>query len=278
MEPQRPAIQTSPILTEELRHLMSEVEELRQETKSIMCRCTDPDCPFQATPRSDEDPTDEESTEEDLSHEDSDEEDRSPDLGFGSMEKIYKGSGNIRFSLPHVDLIKLSSPPSISLSTTSNPLSLSLTNIPRRVQKRADGTIVENDYPGFYSSNRKSKKKKRLTGICSMTNLNHLDVCSAEVPPLVDCQVDQDGTITTDYTFSRQAPERKNVRSSRTKKLSLVHTSSNPTIYRRKSAGPVSFYTKDLTRHASVPAIEKNLVDRIRAKSTLIPARHSIAV
>ncbi len=285
VEPQTPTLTTSLALTEELRRLMLEVEELREETKSIICNCTDPNCPFLAAVPSASDivSTDDESVDDDIPHEDdSDEEDRSPDLGFGSMERIFKGniSENIRFSLPYMDLMKVHSPPMMSLAASrinSNPMSLSLTNIPRGVQKRADGTIVENDYPGFYCSNRKSKKKKRLTGISSMSGLNHLGVMSTEVPPMADCQVDQDGTITTgkDYTFSRQAPERKNVRSPRSgvKKISLEHVNSNPIISRRESGGTSS---SDLMRHSSVPSIEKKSIDRMRTKFQQI--RHSIAM
>ena len=214
--------------------------------------------------------------ESDVPMEDSDEEDRSPDLGFGSMERIYKHTS--LFSLPQVDLARFTTP-LMSLTGADNLMSLSLTNIPRGIQKRADGTIVENDYPGFYCSNRKSKKKSRLTGICSMSHLNRLDVCSTEVPPMADCQVDQDGILTTgkDYTFSRGAPERKKIRSPRygIKKISLEHVNSNPIISRRKYAVPASHI--DLARHSSVPSIEKKFVDKIRSKFSQ-HARHSIAV
>jgi len=258
---------------------MLEVEQLREETSTIICNCKDPNCPFQGPARSSDIPTDEESSiESDIPMEDSDEEDRSPDLGFGSMERIHTYTSH--FSLSHMDLVKHPKIMSLTGSTpTNNPLSLSLTNIPRGIQKRADGTIVENDYPGFYCSNRKSKKKRRLTGICSMSHLNRLDVCSTEVPPMADCQVDQDGAVTTgkDYTFSRGAPERKKVRSPRnssTKKISLGHVNSNPVISRRKSTGPTTHV--DLARHSSVP-IEKKFVDKIRSKFSQ-HTRHSIAV
>lgn len=259
---------------------MKEVEKMREETKSITCNCNDICCPFSTAVKSDE-----ESLEGDIEEEDDEfEEERSPDLGFGSMEMIYQRKCNNvkkQFKLPSV------SPP-LPQQNTSLPLSgsTSLTNIPRGVQKRADGTIIENDYPGFYCSSRKSKKKRRLTGGFSMTHLNRLDVCSVEVPPLADCQVDQDGVITTnkDYRFSREAPERKNIRSPLTymKRLSLVHTNSNPistAAYRKISAGPFMCSSIDLTRHSSVPRIEMSLADNLRAKIVLQTSnRHSIAL
>ena len=234
---------------------MNEVEKLREETRSIICNCSNPCCPFLTEVTSIE--------VEHLADEDQDfEEEISPDFGFGSMETIYPNKCNRnRFSLPNVAQLQFYQQHHCQLHQDHFSNSTSLTNIPRGVQKRADGTILENDYPGFYCSSRKSKKKKRWMGSFSVAHLNRLEVCSVEVPPLADCQVDQDRVSATneDYVFSRRAPERKNMRSPHgiNKRYKLQHTDSNLTAYRRASADPLSIdqSLKELMRHSSVPSI-----------------------
>lgn len=168
---------------------MLQVAELRQETESIVCTCRDPDCPFNAAAENEDDET-------------SGSEKESPDLGFGSMEFI---AGYRRGSYSS---IQLNPPPITYRRPLAHSTSVSLTNIPRVVlRRRADGTILEKDYPGW-----RNRQYRPLGGGFSMSHLNQLDVSlNEEQEP--DCLVDQDGlTSGHDYMFSRKAPERRLVR------------------------------------------------------------------
>ena len=189
--------------------LMEDVKKLREETKTIICTCNKPDCPFNAA-------FDEESESGDES---------SPDLGFGSMELVNK-----RYSFPVVH-----SPPNSNRRKPSLPVnSTSLTNIPRGVQKRADGTIVEYNYPGFYNRNR--WQAPVLRNGFSTSYLNYLDVCPIEKEE-ADCRVDQDGPVSNeDYFFSRAAPERKIISPRSGRKKSSLETLNLPRMSRHSSA------------------------------------------
>lgn len=186
---------------------MLQVAELRQQTETIVCTCSDPECPFNATSAETED----------------DEVDffcrmekESPDLGFGSMELIpcRRKNENPVFRHSLSNPIQLNPPPSSHKQPLARSSSASLTNINRRVQRRSDGTILEKDYPGFYTTG-KNRKCRPLGGGFSMSHLSHLDVSFSE-PLEADCLVDQDGLMSNhDYMFSRKAPERRLVRNVR---------------------------------------------------------------
>lgn len=249
------------VVNQELQLLLKEVEQLRADTSEITCKCNNPDCPFSNREREGKIASVE-------SEEDEEEEvkQRSPDLGFGSMETIKEKSSSQqqqqsnRHSLQNIPFRLSPAPPRHSSKTTSlsSNISTSLTNIPRGtigpLQRRADGTIVENDYPGFYNSERCSNN---MRGGFSMTHLNRLDVMPFNVE---DCQVDQDGLINSseDYMFSREAPERKLVKSAGRKRSLLEHSNSNPlsstsrklslSIARQSSAGA-------FPRKGSVPTV-----------------------
>lgn len=253
----------STVLTSELRLLLAQVTELREETESIQCHCNDPDCPFSAERR--ESRTDLCVAEE------------SPDLGFGSMEFIpYRKSKptshcshpSSRYSLPY-PIPQLQPPPATHRYPLARSCS-SLTNIPRGV-KRADGTILENDYPGFYSTGRRN----RLRGGYSLTHLNQLGVNLSEEPE-ADCQVDQDGLMMSnhDYMFSRKAPERRLVRNVRRE-----HHNSSPVQSSRRISDDALCMTRHSSaevfrRHISVPSANEGAIARDPGLMDLIRLRN----
>ena len=221
----------SSILTGELKLLMKEIEQLREGTEAISCNCSNPDCPFNTARRDAEN--------------DSERGENSPDLGFGSMEVI-----NDRFNHSVTE-----SCGSLPLSLLTTPLnsrhllsrnSTSLTNIPRGIQKRADGTIVEHDYPWSHTG------EKRRSSLYSNFSTKHLNVIVADSME-EDCRVDQDGvTSNEDYKFTREAPERKIItRSSKAGKRKSIyeylpsfqginnHVRSKPQMSRYSSAGVI---------------------------------------
>lgn len=249
-------------LTTELQFLLEEVVRLREETSSIECNCSNPNCPFNAS-------ADEKESESDEDLKDS------PDLGFGSMDiqdlNCKKSHPKkVRYSLQHS--LNLAPLPLTHRKQLSNH-STSLTNISRGVQKRADGTILEHDYrPGLHG-----KRKHGLFSGFSLSHLNRLKVCFNEALE-ADCQVDQDGlTSNHDYMFSREAPERRIKRSRKRDQSSQAP--------RKFSEGPLSIYRHSsadvISRHSSVPSIESSTVDRLanfsRLQSCPDAKGHSIA-
>lgn len=170
---------------------------------------------------------------------DEDSEKKSPDLGFGSMEALREKDNRtnkqeitkrrVHYNISPTLPLRLESPP----SSHSRPLGLSavsasksLTNIPRGVQKRADGTILECDYPG---SHGRGKRNGMISGF-STSHLNRLDVTFDKTHD-ADCLVDQDEpTNTEDYMFNRKAPERKLSRNWRKESSFFNHHKSSDTI------------------------------------------------
>ena len=220
-----------PYLTTELRRLLREVTTLREEASSYTCNCSDPDCPFTAEAGLEVDSCDEELEKE------------SPDLGFGSMEVILsqkkdKPKHSTRHSLPYP--LALIPPPS---TYKQRPLTQSTCNIntcgATRAQKRADGTILEYDYPGW-------ERRKMRSGL-SLNYLNRLDVCFNEALE-ADCQVDQDGITNhcEEYSFSRQAPERSRVFKVSKKTDHQMNSSNSINSLRKTSAGVLT-----MVRHSS---------------------------
>ena len=243
---------------------MEEVSGLREETKEITCKCTDPNCPFNEP-------------ESNYFDEEEEDEKKSPDLGFGSMEGIDKQCkrqhnssrhGTNRHSLP-LSLKLIPPPPSSRQRTGLSRNSTSLTNIPRGMQKRADGTILEFDYPGA-----RRERKNGLTSGFSMTHLNRLDVHFNEELE-EDCQVDQDGLLTSnhDYMFSRQAPERKILRNGK----SANKRESNST---KDLNSCINTIGKDLIcpiSRTNSSHSTSSLANRRVSDGTLCMARHSSA-
>lgn len=222
-------------LTTELRHLLREVTTLREEAESYTCTCSDPDCPFSAAEDLETDSYDEEAEKE------------SPDLGFGSMEMILSDKKSSRRSLPYpLTLVPAPSTYKKRPHTTQSTCNINTCGITcgtRAQQKRADGTILESDYPGW-------ERRKMRSGL-SLNYLNRLDVCFNEALE-ADCQVDQDGITTYDseeYSFSRQAPERSRVLKVSSKKVDQTSSVSSSTLLlvkRKTSAGPLR-----MVRHSS---------------------------
>ena len=207
----------TPFLNAELQYLLDEVAQLRRETDSYRCSCNLPDCPFNNNNNNSVTVKE---------HFDVESEKESPDLGFGSMEDLNRRQTDrdsknskkmVRYSMPPTMKLQLESPPlshhrPLSLSAAA-ATSKSLTNIPRGVQKRADGTILEADYPGRHGQVER-RKHSTFSGF-SMAHLSRLSV-SFEESLEADCLVDQDGLMNNeDYIFVRQAPERKLVRNVR---------------------------------------------------------------
>lgn len=234
---------------------MQEVEELREETSSIRCSCHDPNCPFNTA-------EDKESVESDAAKD-------SPDLGFGSMEFLNHNNyyhqsetpAGIGKDMPSVPL-RLSSPPSHyrgrQLRFSNN--STSLTNITRGLQMRADGTILENDYPLAHHT-------RRTRNGFSMSHLNRLDVNFFDDFE-ADCQVDQDGlTSNQDYSFSREAPERRKIRKDSSPQ---AHHRALLAMSRHSSADAVK-----IVRHASVP-MEKIALDSWLVKLKNFPFKRVV--
>lgn len=243
---------------------MLQIAELRQETETIVCTCSDPECPFNATSAETED--DEADffcrTEKD-----------SPDLGFGSMELIPCGKDpTFRYSISNP--IQLDPPPSSHKQSLARSTSTSLTNINKGVQKRSNGTILENDYPGFYRT-EKNRKCRPLGGGFSMSYLNRLDVNVSEELK-ADCLVDQDGlTSNHDYMFSRKAPERRlvrNVRREHRSSTSLAvqskHRNSDGALSMMRQSSADGFYN----RHSTASTLEPGF---LRLKNLEIK-RHTI--
>ena len=227
---------------------MQQVAQLREETASLTCDCSSPDCPF----KSQEEHTQQQQQQDD-SCSSSLAEKESPDLGFGSMEFLPWATTTTK-SLP-APLPLHPAPASVAYrrgNLKRNTLSTSLTNIPRGVQKRADGTIIEQDYPGFYSpDSKRSYRGNRLTNGFSMSHLNRLEVCFNEELE-ADCQVDQDGlTSNHNYMFSRKAPERRNI------VIRREQSNSSTSSQRRRSEIPMPTFKQSLVdmvscRHSSI--------------------------
>ena len=268
----------SDLLTPELIILLKEVEKLREETASIICNCRESGCPFATEIKCDYEKThvkteeltnvkgdvakEYEKNEQD--HENF-KESKCPDF-MELMCPRKSDNSTSQFSLPR---IQLTSPP-LSYHHDhhhSDPIiNSSSTNTPRGTQKRVDGTILESDYPDFFCSSSSSKYKKKYFGGFSLTShLNRLDICSIEVSQHADCKVDEGGENRTnkDYKFSREAPERKNVRSHTEKnRICLDHSLTKSTPIRRKGFQRISLGlptqnkcpSRELTRQFSVPA------------------------
>jgi hypothetical protein len=216
---------------------MVQVAELRKETEMIVCTCIDPECPFNCISSDDE------------------AEKESPDLGFGSME--FTPCKNKEASSRHSVAWNMQLNPTQTLrrKTLAHSTSTSLTNIPKGVQKRSDGTILEGDYPGAYS--RGKTRSRPLGSGFSMSHLNRLDVNFSEGQES-DCQVDQDGlTSNQDYMFNRKAPERRLL----SRNLRRDNRNSPP-VGHRKSDGVLSLMRYSSSgeicqRHGSVPEVTR---------------------
>ena len=228
------------------------MEKLREETATFKCNCTDPNCPFQ----------EEKTSMHELKSEISKVcvgEDRGLDSGFGSKDGIHATRNTSECSHPCGNrLAQFPGLPEIRIiagtPVDSKSISSSVLNL-RRNCIRPDGTIIEHDYPKY--STESQSNKTRPSGTCSLPNLNRLNVYNLGLPSEADCQVDQDGTMSTgeEYTFNREAPERITLKSplSRRKNSSLDYVSCNPMLcYNMESV-------------SSVCKNKINILDRIKA-------------
>lgn len=256
----------STLLTSELRRLMQQVTQLRQETVSLTCNCSSPDCPFNEQQQ-------QQQQQQDDSCNSSLAEKESPDLGFGSMELLpwttATSTAKSHQSFP-APLPLHPAPASVAYGRGNlkrNKISTSLTNIPRGVQKRADGTIIEQDYPGFYSP--RSRGPHRLSTGFSMSHLNRLEVCFNEELE-ADCQVDQDGlTSNHNYLFTRKAPERRNI------VIRREQSNGSTSSQRRKSEIPLPTFKQSLVDMVSNCSRHSSIGSTDTAKPTLTK-RHSM--
>lgn len=183
-----------PPMSNELIDLLREVEQLRKETDSLICHCNQSNCPF-----------------------------HNGKSGMGSQSSLNSLEFSQSSEEDRLSLKRQFSPPRISVMVgQESPQTLrsarsagNLTYIVPGVQRRADGTIVEGDYPG---SSRGGPIKMRRCG--TYNGFTHLDIANCVIRESEDCAVDYENTFTNDgYEFKRQAPERKQFRSPKHAKL-----------------------------------------------------------
>ncbi len=207
-----------PPMSNELVDLLREVEQLRKETDALICHCNQPNCPFHNGKST------------------------GSQSSLNSLEFSQSSEEDDRLSLK-----RQFSPPTISIMRQDSPrLQLlrsarstgNLTCVVPGIQRRADGTIVEGDYPGY--SRGKPIKMRR----CGTYNgFTHLDIANCVIREAEDCTVDYENTFSNEgYEFSRQAPERKQFRSPKIQKRGhskLKNSASYPVSTDRKISSPV---------------------------------------
>ena len=217
-----------PPMSNELADLLREVEQLRKETDALICHCNQPNCPFHNGKS-----TGSQSSLNSLEFSQSSEEDDRL-----SLKRQYSPPTQVSFlrggrDSPRVRLLRSAS------RSTGN-----LTCVIPGIQRRADGTIIEGDYPG-YSGGGKPIKMRR----CGTYNgFTHLDIANSVIREAEDCKVDYENTFSNEgYEFSRQAPERKQFRSPRIQKRShskLKNSASYPAGSDRKISSPAMIHNK----------------------------------
>ena len=211
-----------PPMSNELADLLREVEQLRKETDTLICHCNQPNCPFHNGKS-----TGSQSSLNSLEFSQSSEEDDRLSL-------------KRQFSPPTISVMRGRDSPRIQLLRSARSTG-NLTCVIPGIQRRADGTIVEGDYPGY--SRGKSIKMRR----CGTYNgFTHLDIANCVIREAEDCTVDYENTFTNEgYEFSRQAPERKQFRSPRIQKRGhskLKNSASYPVSTDRKISSPAMMH------------------------------------
>lgn len=207
-----------PPMSNELADLLREVEQLRKETDGLICHCNQPNCPFHNGKS-----TGSQSSLNSLEFsQSSEEEDRL------SLQR--------QFTPPTVSVLRGRDSPRVQLLRSARSTG-NLTCVIPGIQRRADGTIIEGDYPGY--SGGKPIKMRR----CGTYNgFTHLDIANCVIREAEDCTVDYENTFSNEgYEFSRQAPERKQFRSPRIQKRGhskLKNSASYPVGTDRKISSP----------------------------------------
>ena len=209
-------------MSNELADLLREVEQLRKETDALICHCNQPNCPFHNGKS-----TGSQSSLNSLEFSQSSEEDDRLSL-------------KRQFSPPIISVMRGRDSPRIQLLRSARSTG-NLTCVIPGIQRRADGTIVEGDYPGY--SGGKPIKMRR----CGTYNgFTHLDIANCVIRETEDCAVDYENTFTNEgYEFSRQAPERKQFRSPRIQKRGhskLKNSASYPAGTDRKISSPAMMH------------------------------------
>ena len=176
-------------MSSELMQLLKEVEQLRKETDALVCRCNQPSCPFHKSKSSPGSQTSLNS------------------LTFSQSSEDWEGDS--RLILRRQWTPPRAGDPVHSRSTGN------LSCIVPGVQRRADGTIIEGDGPGY--SIGQGIKMRRCGTYNGFTQTNRLDINT--IRETEDCTVDYENTFSAEgYEFSRQAPERKQFRSPKVQK------------------------------------------------------------
>lgn len=205
-------------MSNELADLLREVEQLRKETDALICHCNQPNCPFHNGGKS----TGSQSSLNSL------------EFSQSGSEEDDRLSLKRQFSPPTISIRRQDSPRFQMLRSANS--TGNLTCIVPGVQRRADGTIIEGDYPG---SRGKPIKMRR----CGTYNgFTHLDIANCVIREAEDCAVDYENTFSNEgYEFSRQAPERKQFRSPKIQKRGhskLKNSASYPAGTDRKISSP----------------------------------------
>ena len=208
-----------PPMSNELSDLLREVEQLRKETDALICHCNQSNCPFHNGKS-----TGSQSSLNSLTFSQSSEEDDRLSL-------------KRQFSPPTVSIMRKVESPLRLRSTRSTG---NLTFIVPGVQRRADGTIVEGDYPGY--SRGQPVKMRRCGTYNGFTQTNYLDIANCVIREAEDCTVDYENTYSNEgYEFCRQAPERKQFRSPKIQKKGhskLKNSASYPVGSSQKISSP----------------------------------------
>lgn len=179
-------------MSSELLQLLKEVEQLRKETDSLVCRCNQPSCPFHKSKSSPGSQT-----------------------SLNSLTDFSQSSAEDEAD-SRLILRRLWTPPRMSESLHSKSTG-NLTCIVPGVQRRSDGTIVEGDGPRY--SIGQGTKMRRCGTYNGFTQANHLDIANCTIRETEDCTIDYENTFSAEgYEFSRQAPERKQFRSPKVQK------------------------------------------------------------
>ena len=227
--------QQSP-MSNELIELLKEVERLRKHTDALVCRCNQPDCPFNHSGKT-----------------------------TGSLTSL--NSLNFSQSSEEDDRLILRaqwSPPIISVGESVHSKSTgNLAYVVPGVQRRPDGTIVEGDGPR-YAIGEGRKPMRRCGTYNGFTQTNLLDIANCVIRETEDCAVDYENNFSTEgYEFRRHAPERRQFRSPKIQKRG--HS---------KLKNSASYPVEGMSQKTSSPAMSHNGVIgcQQRGRSSSSPA------
>ena len=226
-------------MSKELAELLKEVVQLRKETDSLICHCSQPNCPFNPSKSN------------------------GSQSSLNSLELSQSSEEDDRLSLR-----RQWSPVHVNETTQHSSSTGNLTMTVPGVQRRADGTIVEGDGPR-YSLGQK-RKTRRYGTYNGFNQTNYLDIANCVIRETEDCTVDYDNSFSTKgYEFSRQAPERRQFRSP--KRHSQLKTSASYPITSRKTSLPPS----PSISHKSTNSVEESSCQEQRGRSASSPVLSS---